>query len=219
MGLDGARRASGGGPRGPALAPGPLRGGAGAFGQSGARGAMDERKVEDAAEAVAATARRTRAAAEQASAAAQDTTRAASRTSEAAETSAKAAEVTATAAVVTKDSAERRTELAGDRTVFAAERTYAAWVRTGLVGLAGGVGARALLDGLVPGWMVMAQATVLMLFAIFCFAAGVWREAFKVEPEAPDIVRLPGWVLIAVNGFLSLVAATALLGIWLGRQA
>jgi len=185
---------------------------------------MDEGKDKTAA-AVRETKEQTQAAAENAataaqhaSAAARTTTQAATRTSAAAETSAVAAQTTATAAVITKDSAERRTELAGDRTIFAAERTYAAWVRTGLVGLAGGIGARALLEGLVPGWMVLAQASVLMLFAIFCFVAGVRRQLFKVEPEAPDIDRLPGWVLIAVNLFLSLVAATALVGIWVGRQ-
>ena len=165
------------------------------------------------------TAKDAASAAQDASVAAQETTKAATRTSAAADTTANAARTTATAAVITKDSAERRTELAGDRTVFAAERTYAAWVRTGLVGLAGGIGARALLDGLVPGWMVIGQSTVLMLFAIFCFVAGVWRQLFKVEPEAPDIAKLPGWVLIAINVFLALVAATALLGIWMGRGA
>jgi Domain of unknown function (DUF202) len=41
-----------------------------------------------------------------------------------------------------EDSAERTTQLAADRTVFAAERTYAAWVRTGLLPLASGIGAR-----------------------------------------------------------------------------
>jgi|GEM_PF-406739 len=185
---------------------------------------MDEHKVENAAEAVTKTAQQTQdaadsaaTAAEDASAAAQQTTRAASQTSVAAETSAKAARVTAKAAVITKDSAERRTELAGDRTIFAAERTYAAWVRTGLVGLASGIGARTLLEGLVPDWMVTAQASVLMLFAIFCFIAGVWRQLFKVEPLAPDIRKLPGWMLISVNMFLALVAAAALFGMWVGR--
>lgn len=181
--------------------------------------------MDDGAKAAKASAAHTEAAADNAATAAahartaaRETTDAASRTSEAAATSAEAAQVTATAAVVTRDSAERRTELAGDRTILAAERTYAAWVRTGLVGLASGIGARALLEGLVPGWMVIGQATVLLLFAIFCFVAGVWRQAFKVEPEAPDVVRLPGAALIAVNLFLSLVAATALLGIWVGGQ-
>jgi putative membrane protein len=179
---------------------------------------MDEPKVENAAAAVKETAEQTQEAAESAATAAQQTTHAATKTSAAAETSARAAQTTATAAVITKDSAERRTELAGDRTVFAAERTYAAWVRTGLVGLASGIGAPRLLDGLVPGWMVMAQASVLMLFAIFCFVAGVWRQIFKEEPLAPDIDKLPGWVLIGVNVFLALVAATALIGIWVARQ-
>lgn len=157
-------------------------------------------------------------AAQDASAAARQTTQAASQTSAAAGVSAQAAQTTAQAAVVTKDSAERRTELAGDRTVFAAERTYAAWVRTGLVALTGGIGARALLEGLVPGWMILAQASVLILFAIFCFAAGVWRQLFKLDPPSPDIARLPGWALVAVNLFLALVAATALVGILVGRQ-
>ena len=186
---------------------------------------MNEHKVETAAAAVKETAEQTQRAAEStaaaagdASAAARQTGQAAAQTSKAAETSARAARTTSSAAVITKDSAERRTELAGDRTIFAAERTYAAWVRTGLVGLAGGIGARSLLEGLVPGWMVMAQATVLMLFAIFCFVAGVWRQLFKVEPEAPDIDKLPGGLLIAVNVFLALVAATALVGIWMGGQ-
>ena len=188
----------------------------GALRRRGGEAPMDEHKVETAAEAVKDTAVQTQAAAENASTAAQDASAAARQTTQAADTTARAAQTTATAAVITKDSAERRTELAGDRTVFAAERTYAAWVRTGLVGLAGGIGARALLEGLVPNWMALAQATVLMLFAIFCFIAGVWRQLFKVEPEAPDIDRLPGWVLISVNLFLALVAATALIGIWIG---
>jgi putative membrane protein len=85
-----------------------------------------------------------------------------------------------------------------------------------MVGLAGGIGASALLEGLVPGWMVMAQAMVPMLFAVFCFVAGVWRQLFKVEPDAPDIARLPGWMLIGTNVFLALVAATVLLGLWTG---
>ena len=59
----------------------------------------------------------------------------------------------------------RRTELAADRTVFAAERTYAAWVRTGLVALASVIGARKLLEGVVPGLMIMDTGTALVLFS------------------------------------------------------
>jgi putative membrane protein len=98
---------------------------------------------------------------------------------------------------------------------MAAERTYAAWVRTGLAALASGIGARALLENIVPGWLAGATASVLVLFSGFCFVAAVWREMAPVAPPQPDTQRLPAWVLIAVNGFLVIVALAALVGIWL----
>ena len=64
-------------------------------------------------------------------------------------------------------SAEQTTRLAADRNVLAAERTYAAWVRTGLFALASGVGTRALLTGLVPEWLILANASVLIAFSVF----------------------------------------------------
>lgn len=117
-------------------------------------------------------------------------------------------------AEVQTDSADRRTELAADRTVLAAERTYAAWIRTGLAALASGIGARALLDQVVPWWMIMATGTVLILFSGFCFLAAIWRQMGRVAPPRPDTRRLPSWLLIAVNGFLLLVSLAALVGIW-----
>jgi putative membrane protein len=121
----------------------------------------------------------------------------------------------AVSAVQQTDSADRRTELAADRTVLAAERTYAAWVRTGLAALASGIGARALLEKVVPGWLVSATGTVLIVFSGFCFAAAVWRQITRVSPPLPDTRRIPAWTLIAVNGFLGLVSVAALIGIWL----
>ena len=47
---------------------------------------------------------------------------------------------------------------------------------------------------------------------------GVADPAFRAELLAPDIRKLPGWVLISVNLFLALVAAAALLGLWTHRQ-
>lgn len=112
-------------------------------------------------------------------------------------------------------SADRSTELAADRTVLAAERTYAAWVRTGLASLASGVGARALLTQVAPAWFGGFTGSVLILFSAFCFAAAVWREATPVgAPPIPRTRRLPGWALIAINGFLVLVDLVALIGVW-----
>jgi putative membrane protein len=130
----------------------------------------------------------------------------------------KAAQQTAVAAEVTKDSADRRTELAADRTVFAAERTYAAWVRTGLAALASGIGAKKLLDGVVPDWMILATGSLLVLFSAFCFGAAVWRQfAVGAPPPNPDVKRLPPYLLIAINGFLILVALAALATVLFGR--
>jgi putative membrane protein len=117
-----------------------------------------------------------------------------------------------------EDSADRRTELAADRTVFAAERTYAAWVRTGLVAMASGIGAKALLEGIVPHWLILGTGSVLILFSAFCFGAAVWRNLYHpVSPPVPDAVRIHPAVLIAVNGFLILVALAALIGILFGH--
>jgi putative membrane protein len=117
-----------------------------------------------------------------------------------------------------EDSADRRTQLAADRTVFAAERTYAAWVRTGLVSLASGIGAKKLLAGIIPEWMIVATGSLLVLFSAFCFAAAVWRELHPgAPPPDPDTPRIAPWLLVLVNGFLALVALAALIGIWFGR--
>jgi len=117
-------------------------------------------------------------------------------------------------AAVQTDSADRRTELAADRTVLAAERTYAAWVRTGLAALAAGVGARALLDKVVPNWLIALTGSVLVLFSAFCWLAAVWRQMTRVAPPRPDTTRIPPWLLVVVNAFLLIVSLASLVGIW-----
>jgi putative membrane protein len=114
-----------------------------------------------------------------------------------------------------EDSADRTTRLAADRTVLAAERTYAAWVRTGLFALASGIGARALLTGLMPEWLVLADASMLIAFSMFCFGAAIWRHLHPGPPPPfSDVKRIPHAVLIAINVFLALVSLAALAGIW-----
>jgi putative membrane protein len=116
--------------------------------------------------------------------------------------------------------ADRSTRLAADRTVFAAERTYAAWVRTGMASLASGIGARALLAGLVSDPLVMFASTVLVLFSAFCFCAAVWRELVpRLNDPSPNARRIPRAILFFINGSLAAVALCALAGIWLGRMA
>jgi putative membrane protein len=119
------------------------------------------------------------------------------------------------AAVAIEVSADLNTRLAADRNVLAAERTYAAWVRTGLFALASAVGARALLNGLVPDWLVLADATMLIAFSVFCFGAAIWRELNPgAPPPVPTLNAIPRPILIGVNGFLALVSLAALIGIW-----
>ena len=76
---------------------------------------------------------------------------------------------------------------------------------------------KALLDKLVPPWMVLATSIVLILFAEFCFVAGVWRElAGKPLRPNPDTTRFPAWLLLLFNGFLLLDGAAVLVGIATG---
>ena len=130
---------------------------------------------------------------------------------------AESAETLKDSSVQLEDSADRRTTLAGDRTVLAAERTYGAWVRTGLLALASGLGAKAGLKGVVPEWLILLNGTVLVLFSAFCFGAAVWRQ-FPPYPGAPepDTKQMNPMILVAVNSFLALAALTALFGIWFG---
>jgi putative membrane protein len=112
-----------------------------------------------------------------------------------------------------ESSADRRTKLAADRTLLAGERTYAAWMRTGLAALAAGIGAQALLDKLVPPWLVLTSSIVLLVFAEFCFVSGVWRELTGKEKPEPDAPQLPSWLLVVFNGFLVLLGIAVLVGI------
>jgi putative membrane protein len=121
------------------------------------------------------------------------------------------------AAAAIETSADLNTRLAADRNILAAERTYAAWVRTGLFALASAIGARALLAGVVPHWLVLADATMLIAFSIFCFGAAIWRQLNPgPPPPMPQLAQISPAMLIAMNGFLALVSLAALVGIWFG---
>jgi len=123
------------------------------------------------------------------------------------------AETLVDSAEVQESSADRRTKLAADRTLLASERTYAAWMRTGLAALAAAIGAKALLDKLVPDWLVLSASLVLLVFAEFCFVAGVWRQLTGKERPQPDAPQIPAWLLVLFNGFLVALGLAVLVGI------
>jgi putative membrane protein len=113
------------------------------------------------------------------------------------------------------DAADRRTILATDRTYLASERTYAAWMRTALAALASGVGARALMRDVLPGWAGKLSGSALVIFALFCLVAAVWRQLQGVKPPPhPDIQPIPHALLIPTNAILGFVAIIVLVGIW-----
>lgn len=118
-----------------------------------------------------------------------------------------------------EESADRNTQLAVDRTVLAAERTYAAWMRTGLFAVASALGSRALLTGLVYEWVILANASVLLLFSVFCYGAAIWRHLQNWAPPRPDVSAIPNWTLYTVNSFLALVSFACLIGMWLGSPS
>ena len=117
------------------------------------------------------------------------------------------------------DQNDPRVLYAADRTVLAAERTYAAWVRTGLVSLVAGVGAKTSLGSVLPEWAILFNASLLVLFSGFCFAVAVWRDLRPGHdaPERSDVWRLPKALMLVVNGGLLLVSLGALMGVWFGR--
>ena len=113
---------------------------------------------------------------------------------------------------------DHRNELAADRTVYAAERTYAAWVRTGLAAMASGIGAKKLLEGVIPEWAILVTGSVLVLFATFSFAVGVWREVMPGPPPPRGFIRRIHLALIVFfNICLLLVSLAALASILFGR--
>jgi putative membrane protein len=114
------------------------------------------------------------------------------------------------------DRAALQTELAVDRTILSVERTYDVWVKTGLTALASGIGARALLSGVIPDWLSKVTAATLILFAAFCFVAGAWREVSmdSILPRA-RMRHLPPALFVLLSGFLVVVAIAACVGVLL----
>jgi len=124
----------------------------------------------------------------------------------------------ARSADATERSADQTTTLAADRTLLAAERTYAAWVRTGLAALVSGVGAKALLNDVMAGWVVSLTGSLLIVFSGLCFIAAVWRGLHQATPAcAPRIMPMPPLLLLGISAILIVIDVAALVGIWMDR--
>ena len=68
---------------------------------------------------------------------------------------------------------------------------------------------------MIPEWLLLANGTMLIGFALFCLAAAVWRHLHPgPPPPTPDVARIPGAALIAVNALLALVALASLAVLW-----
>ena len=66
-------------------------------------------------------------------------------------------------------------------------------MRTGLVAMASGVGARPLLEGVEADWLIIMTGSVLVLFSAFCFGAAVWRNFYRPRrrrrPAIPAFIQ------------------------------
>ena len=108
-----------------------------------------------------------------------------------------------------------REELARDRTALASERTYAAWVRTGLAGLAGGLGIAKFIDDAVPPMMVRTIAALLIMLAIVSFILAAWRYmSLCLKLKTLDIALIPHQVVVVISAFLVACSGLALIAVW-----
>ncbi len=119
------------------------------------------------------------------------------------------------ASCTTSDKHTSQEELARDRTALATERTYAAWVRTGLAGLAGGLGVAKFIDGGVSPMVVRVIAALLIALAIVSFILAAWRYMSLCKKlKTLDIALIPHQVVVFISAFLVVCSGLALVAIW-----
>jgi len=107
-----------------------------------------------------------------------------------------------------------RNTLALDRTVLANERTYQAWLRTGLAALASGLGVAKFLKDVMPLWMLLTIAALLILFSAAAFLQASWRYShIHVRMAHLDIDAMPMWLARVVSILLAGCSILALIGL------
>ena len=104
-------------------------------------------------------------------------------------------------------------ELAKERTLMAAERTFSAWMRTGLAGIAAGLGVARLLSvrsaghefaTVAAGALLIASAVAIMLFALWSYGRTV--RTLQVTGDVAHSL----WLYVALTVVLVVVAVLAL---------
>jgi len=107
-----------------------------------------------------------------------------------------------------------RNTLALDRTILANERTYQAWLRTGLAALASGLGVVKFMRDVIPLWMLLTLASLLILLAVASFVQASWRYShIHVRMAHLDIDAMPVWIAKVVSLLLAGVSMLVLAGL------
>ncbi|MCU7958674.1 MAG: DUF202 domain-containing protein [gamma proteobacterium symbiont of Bathyaustriella thionipta] len=107
-----------------------------------------------------------------------------------------------------------RNTLALDRTILANERTYQAWLRTGLAALASGLGVVKFMREIMPLWMLLSLAGMLILLAVASFLQASWRYShIHVRMAHLDIDAMPVWITKVVSLLLAAVSVLVLVGL------
>ncbi len=99
--------------------------------------------------------------------------------------------------------------------ILANERTYAAWIRTGLTSLATGLVVAKFLPGTISWHIVQIMTITLLLSSALSFYLAAWRYIHVSRRlETTKIFGAPIMLLAIGSGFLILISALAIYGIW-----
>lgn len=109
-----------------------------------------------------------------------------------------------------------RNALALDRTILANERTYQAWLRTGLAAFVSGLGTVKFLKNVMPLWMLLSIASLLILLSAAAFLQAAWRYShIHIRMAHLDFDAMPMWIAKMISILLAGCSILALIGILL----
>lgn len=108
-----------------------------------------------------------------------------------------------------------RNTLAQDRTVLSNERTYQAWLRTGLAIFATGLGITRFLKDIMPDWILLTIAVLLIVLSAVAFLLAAWRYShIHIRMAHLDIDAMPVWIGKMLSILLAGCSVLALVGMF-----